>query len=114
LPILKAYLPIETLSEGCPMPGTLSKMALITAIQTQNGYSLKKSADIVETLMEIIKSTLESGEDVMISGFGKFQVREKRKRLGRNPATGNDMILPARRVVTFKCAGKLKDRINRG
>ena len=63
------------------MPGTLTKMALITAIQTQNGYSLNKSSDIVETLLEIIKSTLESSEDVMISGFGKFQVREKKKRL---------------------------------
>jgi len=96
------------------MPGTLAKMALIKAIQTQNGYSLKKSTDIVETLMEIIKSTLESGEDVMISGFGKFQVREKRKRLGRNPATGNDMILPARKVVTFKCSGRLRDHLNGG
>ena len=94
------------------MPGTLTKMDLITAIQTQNGYSPKKSADIVETLLEIIKSTLESGEDVLISGFGKFRVREKRERLGRNPATGDDMILEPRKVVTFKCSGKLRDRCN--
>jgi integration host factor subunit alpha len=105
-------MPIETLSEGGSMPGTLTKMDLITAIQTQNGYSLKKSADIVETLLEIIKSTIESGEDVLISGFGKFQVKEKSKRRGRNPATGNDMILPARKVVAFKCSGRLRDHLN--
>jgi integration host factor subunit alpha len=108
------YLPIDSLSEGGSMPGTLTKADLISVIQTENGYSLKKSTDIVETLLEIIKSNLESGEDVLVSGFGKFQVKDKRVRRGRNPATGNDMILPARRVVTFKCAGKLRDRINKG
>jgi len=95
------------------MPGTLTKADIISAIQTENGYSLKKSADIVETLLEIIKSTLESGEDVMISGFGKFQVRDKNERRGRNPATEEDMILPARSVVTFKSSSKLRDRINK-
>ena len=96
------------------MPGTFTKADLISAIQTENSYSLKKSNEIVETLLEIIKRTLESGEDVMISGFGKFQVKDKRVRRGRNPATGDDMILPARRVVSFKCAGKLRYRINTG
>jgi len=94
------------------MSGTLTKADIIAAIQTENGYTLKKSTDIVETLLKTIKSTLESGEDVMISGFGKFQVRDKRERRGRNPATDEDMILSARRVVTFKCSGKLRDRIN--
>jgi len=55
---------------------------------------------------------LESGEDVLISGFGKFCVKEKRKRRGRNPATGEDMMLAPRRVVIFRCSGKLRDRIN--
>jgi len=59
-----------------------------------------------------MKSTLASGEDVMISGFGKFQVNEKAPRKGRNPATGKNMILNGRRVVTFKCAGKLRDKLN--
>ena len=95
------------------MPLTLTKADIIAAIQTENGYSLKKSNDIVAILLEIIKSSLESGEDVLISSFGKFQVREKRERLGRNPATDEDMILLARRVVTFKCSGRLRDRINR-
>ncbi len=96
------------------MPGTLTKTDIIAAIQTKNGYTLKKSTDIVEILLEIIKSTLESGEDVLISGFGKFNVKDKRERRGRNPATDEDMILPAKRVVTFKCSGRLRDRINGG
>ncbi len=68
--------------------------------------------DVVETLIEIIKKTLESGEEVMISGFGKFATREKRERRGRNPATGEDMILEARRVVTFSASQRLRDLIN--
>jgi integration host factor subunit alpha len=55
---------------------------------------------------------LESGEDVLISGFGKFQVRKKRERRGRNPATGEDLMLAPRRVVTFKGSGKLREKIN--
>ena len=96
------------------MSGTLTKADIISAVQTENGYSLKKSTDIVEILLEIIKRALESGEDVMISGFGKFQVKNKGDRRGRNPATGDDVILPARRVVTFKCSGRLRERINGG
>ncbi len=94
------------------MPGTLTKADIIAAIQTENGYSLQESADTVETLIEIIKRSLETGEDVLVSGFGKFCVKDKRERRGRNPATDEDMILPARKVVTFKCSGKLRDRIN--
>ena len=94
------------------MPGTINKADLISAIQTENGYTFNRSSDIVETLLEIIKRTLESGEDVLITGFGRFQVRDKSERRGRNPSTGDDMVLPARRVITFKCAGKLKDRVN--
>ena len=96
------------------MPRTLTKADVISAVQTENGYSLKKSTEIIETLMEIIKTTLDSGEDVMISGFGIFQVKDKKERRGRNPATDEDMILPARRVVTFKCSGKLRDNVNGG
>lgn len=94
------------------MPGTLTKADIITAIQTENGYSLKKSTDIVETLLEIIKRTLESREDVMISRFGKFEVKFKKERRGRNPHTGEDLILKPRGVVTFKYSGKLRDRFN--
>ena len=94
------------------MHGTLTKADLITAIQTENGYTYNKSSDIVESLLNIIKRTLASGEDVLITGFGKFQVREKSERRGRNPATGDGMVLPARRVITFKCAATLRERIN--
>ena len=59
-----------------------------------------------------MKSSLESGDDVLISGFGKFQVKEKKERKGRNPATGNDMMLKPRKVVTFRCSGNLRKRIN--
>ncbi|UCE55929.1 MAG: integration host factor subunit alpha [Desulfobacterales bacterium] len=91
---------------------TLTKAQIIEAIAEHNGYTTKQSADVVETLLEIIKNNLESGEDVMISGFGKFCVKEKKKRRGRNPATGEDMMLAPRKVVTFKCSGKLRDKIN--
>ena len=96
------------------MPGTLTKADIIAAIQTENGYTLKKSTDIAETLLEIIKHTLETGEDVLISGFGKFQVKNKRERRGRNPATGEDIILSTRKVVTFKSSAKLRDKVNGG
>ena len=71
-----------------------------------------KSTETVEILLEIIKRTLQSGEDVLINGFGKFCVKEKGKRKGSNPATGEDMVLAPRRVVTFRCSAKLKAKIN--
>jgi integration host factor subunit alpha len=91
---------------------TLTKSHLINAIAEQNGFTQKKSSETVETILELIKSELASGDDVLISGFGKFCVKEKRERKGRNPATGEDMMLAPRRVVTFKCSGKLRDRLN--
>jgi integration host factor subunit alpha len=68
---------------------------------------------LVESLLELMKSTLEAGEDVKISGFGKFQIREKKRRRGRNPQTGEEMMLRARRIVQFRCSGKLRDKMNR-
>lgn len=76
------------------------------------GFTKKKSVEIIEALLETIKSTLEGNEDVLISGFGKFCVKNKNKRRGRNPATGEDLTLRARRVITFKCSGKLRKKIN--
>ncbi|MBI5846157.1 MAG: integration host factor subunit alpha [Deltaproteobacteria bacterium] len=78
------------------------------------GFSKKESVDIVEDLIEIIKKSLQEGEDVLISGFGKFCVKKKTERRGRNPATGEDLMLRQRQVVTFKCSGKLRDKINEG
>jgi integration host factor subunit alpha len=91
---------------------THTKADIINEIRTKNGFSVRKSTETVETLLEIIKSTLASSEDVMISGFGKFCVKEKKERKGRNPATGESMMLEPRKIVTFRCSGKLRDRIN--
>jgi len=91
---------------------TLTKVQIVESVQNQTGYPKNRSLEIVETFLEIIKKTLASGEDVLVSGFGKFCVNEKKERKGRNPATGEDMMLAPRKVVTFKCSGKLRDRIN--
>jgi integration host factor subunit alpha len=91
---------------------TLTKAQIIDNIQNQLRFSKKETTDIVENLLEIMKRTMENGDDVLISGFGKFCVKEKKERRGRNPATGEDMMLSPRRVVTFKCSGKLRDKVN--
>ena len=91
---------------------TLTKVQIAESVQNQTGFPKNRSSEIVGTLLEIIKKTLASGEDVLVSGFGKFCVNEKKERKGRNPATGEDMMLASRKVVTFKCSGKLRDRIN--
>jgi integration host factor subunit alpha len=90
----------------------LTKAGLIEKIMVSNGFSKKKSVETIETLLEITKKALESGENVLISGFGKFCVNQKAERRGRNPATGGDMMLKARKVVTFTCSGILRDKIN--
>ena len=91
---------------------TLTKANIVEAVAEQIGYTKNQSSEIIETLLEIIKRTIESGEDVLVSGFGKYCVKTKHERRGRNPATGEDMMLEPRRVVTFKYSGKLRDRIN--
>jgi integration host factor subunit alpha len=91
----------------------LTKAGMVSMISEVLGFDRKKSTESVEKLLEIIKSTIESGEDVLISGFGKFCVNEKSKRKGRNPSTGEDLMLPARKTVTFKCSGKLKQQMNK-
>jgi integration host factor subunit alpha len=91
---------------------TLTKIQMVDSIHNQTGFPKNRSSEIVETLLEVIKSTLASGEDVLVSGFGKFRVKDKQERKGRNPATGEDMMLAPRKVVTFNCSGKLRERIN--
>ena len=91
---------------------TLTKAHIITAVAEQNSLPGKKSKQIIEILLELIKGTLASGEDVLISNFGKFCVREKKERRGRNPETGESMMLAPRRVVTFRCSGQLRVRLN--
>ncbi len=90
----------------------LTKSDIVESIYNQLGFPRSQSTEAIEILLEIIKRSLEDGDDVMVSGFGKFCVRDKSQRKGRNPATGQDMMLDKRRVVTFKCSGVLKKRLN--
>jgi integration host factor subunit alpha len=91
---------------------TLVKENLIQSLYNQCGFSKHQSRILVEIVFELIKKSLESGDDVLISGFGKFYLRKKAPRKGRNPATGGDLTLDARRVVMFKSSGVLRDKIN--
>ena len=91
---------------------TLTKEDLKDSISNHLNIPKTESSALVESFLETIKETLELGEDVMISGFGKFSVQNKDERRGRNPNTGEDLILKPRRVVTFSCSDKLKERIN--
>jgi len=90
---------------------TLIKADIVETI-SKKGFTKRKSTQMVDTILDIVKSTLENGEDVLISGFGKFCVKDKRKRRGRNPQTGHDLLLHERRVVRFRCSGVLRDKIN--
>ena len=92
---------------------SLTKADIIDIVHQELGFTRNLSDELVAQILEIIKSKLESGEDVLISGFGKFSVKEKSERKGRNPATGEDLMLAPRRVVRFHCSGKLRDKINR-
>ena len=90
----------------------LTKAHIVNSIYNQLHIPKNTSIEVVESLLEIIKDTLANGEDVLISGFGKFCVKDKGKRRGRNPQTGKDMRLRARRVVTFRCSRLLRDKVN--
>jgi integration host factor subunit alpha len=92
---------------------TLTKADLVNQVYTANpGYTKAKAHDAVETILQTIKSSLENGEDVLLSGFGKFNVKDKSARRGRNPQTGNSLMLEARRVVTFSPSAKLRKKVN--
>lgn len=92
----------------------LTKEKIISSIYDQVGLSKNQSQNVVEKLLEIIKQNLEKGEDILVSGFGKFVVKEKSARRGRNPQTAEELQLRARRVVVFKTSGVLRDKINGG
>ena len=91
---------------------TLTKADIVESVNNELRYPKNRCSELVETLLEIIKESLEQGEDVLISGFGKFCVKGKKQRRGRNPATGDDLLLGERKVVTFKCSHLLRDKIN--
>jgi len=91
---------------------TLTKNDLREAIYLKSELTKKQAGDVVENLIELIKCTLEQGEKVLISGFGKFDVIEKNPRRGRNPMTGADLTLEGRRLVTFRCSDVLRRKLN--
>lgn len=94
------------------MTKPLTKADIVESVHNKFGIPKKECLEIINTLLEIIKSTLASGEDVLVSRFGKFRVKNKRERIGRNPATGDDLMLAPRRVILFRCSGRLRDRVN--
>jgi integration host factor subunit alpha len=91
---------------------TLTKAEIAEQVHTQLGRNKKESARMVEALFEMIKQALGEGKDVVISGFGRFSIRDRGERRGRNPITGAPVLLPAKKVVTFTCSGKLREKIN--
>ena len=91
---------------------TLTKAQITASIQKGFGLPKSRSTELVGSLLEIMKTTLANGEDILISGFGKFCVKDKNDRRGRNPSTGEDMMLEARRIVTFKCSSPMKQKLN--
>ncbi len=90
----------------------MTKADIVSQIQAKVGFSRQKTAEVVDDLFEIMKETLEKGEPVKISGFGNFEVRQKNARKGRNPQTGESIIIPQRRVLSFKPSQLLKKAIN--
>jgi integration host factor subunit alpha len=90
----------------------MTKADLVEKIHSQLGFSKKESAEMAEAVLSLIKSTLESGEELKISGFGKFVVKQKNGRKGRNPYTGETITIDARRVITFKPSTVLREAIN--
>ena len=92
---------------------TLTKANLVETVQDVCEFTNKDSRKLVDKLLGIIKDTLVNGEDVLISGFGKFCVKEKGNRRGRNPQTGEDLTLESRRVVSFRCSPVLRGKVNR-
>jgi integration host factor subunit alpha len=95
------------------MSDTLTKARIVDSVVENNGYTPTKARETIEIILELIKRSLENGEDVLISGFGKFCVKKKAERRCRNPSSGEDMILAALKVVTLQCSGKLREKLNR-
>lgn len=90
----------------------MTKADIVERIQAKIGYTTKESVDMLETVLSIMKNTLEAGENVKIARFGNFELRQKKDRKGRNPQTGEIMTIKARRILTFKPSMVLKTAIN--
>lgn len=92
----------------------MTKADIIEGVYEKVGFSKKESAEIVELVFDTLKETLERGDKIKISGFGNFQVRHKKARVGRNPQTGKEIEISARRVLTFRPSQVLKSALNEG
>ena len=90
----------------------MTKADIVEGVYEKVGFSKKESAEIVELVFDTLKETLERGDKVKISGFGNFQVRQKKARVGRNPQTGKEIEISARRVLTFRPSQVLKSALN--
>ena len=90
----------------------MTKADIVEKIYEKVGFSKKESAELVETVFDLIKSTLEDGDKIKIAGFGNFVVKEKSDRRGRNPQTGEEITIVARKILTFKPSQVLKSAIN--
>ncbi|RAL25557.1 integration host factor subunit alpha [Lujinxingia litoralis] len=90
----------------------MTKADIVDSVYEKVGITKKEASDYVDTIFEVMKETLEEGEEIKVSGFGKFEVREKSQRVGRNPRTGIEIVIPERRVLRFKVSQVLKDSIN--
>ena len=90
----------------------MTKADLVETIYEKIGFSRKESAEIVDLVFDLMKETLEGGEKIKISGFGNFMVRQKRSRKGRNPQTGKEIQITARRVLSFKPSQVLRKALN--
>ena len=93
---------------------TMTKSDIVERIYDRVGFSKKEASEVVESIFELIKGRLEQGEKVKISGFGNFVVHHKRPRKGRNPQTGQEIIITGRKVLSFKASPVLKKSMNPG
>lgn len=91
---------------------TMTKAGIVDEVYDSVGITKKEAADFVEAVFETMKETLEDGEEIKVSGFGKFEVRRKGERVGRNPRTGVEIMIPERRVLRFKVSQVFKDELN--
>ena len=91
---------------------TLTKSNIVDSVYERTELTKKEAAEYVNEVLEVMKETLEEGEEIKLSGFGKFEVRHKEERMGRNPQTGDEILIPERKVLRFKVSQVLKDELN--
>lgn len=91
---------------------TLTKANIVDSVYDRTQVTKKEASDYVNEVLELMKETLEGGEEIKVSGFGKFEVRKKGERIGRNPRTGDEILIPERKVLRFKVSQVLKDELN--